>query len=69
MMAQGLLYTAASGKADVLKFLFGYIVDVIVDMPVRYPSGDWNMQLDVPVGSSEKSACLVTYGREPSAQE
>lgn len=35
-MVQGLLYMAACGRADVFKFLFGYIVDVMFDMPVRY---------------------------------
>lgn len=37
----------ARRRAMVLKFLFNYVVDAMFEMPVRYPSGDGNMQLYV----------------------
>lgn len=49
----------ASRRAVVRKVIFSYIVDVMFDMTVSYPWGDWNMWLDIWICSLEKRACLV----------
>lgn len=54
----GLVY-GSKQKRSGFKILFSYIVDALFDMPVRYPHGDRNMQLDIWIGSSEKRARLL----------
>lgn len=48
-MAQDFLYVVASGRAVVLKLLFRWMVDAMFEVPVRYPGGNWTMQLNVGV--------------------